>query len=102
MLLILLRMPHKLQQAFLYVTCTLLDSPFLFNHSFKSNIIVLLQEELLKEFTEEIRKLKAVIVKHEGRIRVLESAVALQMKEDERKEKSSSPTDREVLASDEV
>lgn len=49
-----------------------------------------------------MRKLKAVIVKHEGRIRVLESAVALQMKEDERKDKSSSPTDREVLASDEV
>lgn len=67
-----------------------------------NGIIEFLQEEMLKEFTEEIRKLKAVIVKHEGRIRVLESAVALQMKEDERKEKSSSPADREVLASDEV
>lgn len=66
------------------------------------SVIVHLQEDLLKEFTEEIRKLKAVIVKHEGRIRVLESAVALQMKEEERKEKSSSPADREVLASDEV
>lgn len=59
-------------------------------------------EEMLKEFTEEIRKLKAVIVKHEGRIRVLESAVALQMKEEERNEKTSSPADRELLASDEV
>lgn len=57
---------------------------------------------MLKEFTEEIRKLKAVIVKHEGRIRVLESAVALQMKEEERNEKTSSPADRELLASDEV
>lgn len=60
------------------------------------------QEDLLKEFTEEIRKLKAVIVKHEGRIRVLESAVALQMKEEERKEKAASPAVSEVLASDEV
>ncbi|XP_033208000.1 coronin-6 isoform X2 [Belonocnema kinseyi] len=61
-------------------------------------------EDILKEFAEEIRKLKAVILKHEGRIRVLESAVALQMKEDERNEKlsSSPPTDKELLASDEV
>jgi coronin-1B/1C/6 len=58
----------------------------------------------LKECREEIRKLKAVIVKHEGRIRVLESAVALQMKEEERKEKekSASPDGKEALASDEV
>lgn len=65
-----------------------------------------LQEEMLKECREEIRKLKAVIVKHEGRIRVLESAVALHMKEEERKEKSASPdgpkSPKEVLASDEV
>lgn len=57
---------------------------------------------MLKECREEIRKLKAVIVKHEGRIRVLESAVALQMKEEERKEKSASPIGKEALASDEV
>lgn len=58
---------------------------------------------MLKECREEIRKVKAVIVKHEGRIRVLESAVALQMKEEERKEKSVSPADgKEALASDEV
>jgi len=57
---------------------------------------------LLKECREEIRKLKAVIVKHEGRIRVLESAVALQMKEEARKEKSVSPDGKEALASDEV
>lgn len=67
---------------------------------------LVLQEELLKECREEIRKLKAVIVKHEGRIRVLESAVALQMKEEERKEerkeRSSSPDGKEPLASDEV
>lgn len=61
------------------------------------------QDDILKEFSEEIRKLKAVIVKHEARIRVLESAVALQMKEDERNEKQSSPNpDKEHLASDEV
>ncbi|XP_043481503.1 coronin-6 isoform X1 [Leptopilina heterotoma] len=61
-------------------------------------------EEIIKEFAEEIRKLKAVILKHEGRIRVLESAMALQMKEEERSEKrpSSPPTDKELLASDEV
>lgn len=56
----------------------------------------------MRECREEIRKLKAVIVKHEGRIRVLESAVALQMKEEERKEKSVSPDGKETLASDEV
>ena len=63
-----------------------------------------LQDEIIKEFAEEIRKLKAVIVKHEGRIRVLESAVALQMKEEERNEKkASSPNpEKEFLASDEV
>lgn len=60
------------------------------------------QEDILKEFSEEIRKLKAMIVKHEGRIRVLESAMALQMKEQDRNEKSSSPVDKESLASDEV
>lgn len=64
------------------------------------------QEDIIKEFSEEIRKLKAVIVKHEGRIRVLESAVALQMKEDERERNdnktSSSPAEKEFLASDEV
>ncbi|XP_057333271.1 coronin-6 [Microplitis mediator] len=63
-------------------------------------------EDIMKEFSEEIRKLKAVIVKHEGRIRVLESAVALQMKEDERErndnKKPSSPAEKEFLASDEV
>ena len=42
-----------------------------------------------------------MIVKHEGRIRVLESAMALQMKEQDRNEKSSSPVDKE-FASDEV
>lgn len=59
---------------------------------------------MLKECREEIRKLKAVIVKHEGRIRVLESAVALQMKEEERKEKEreTSPDGKEALAADEV
>ncbi|KAJ8676010.1 hypothetical protein QAD02_011796 [Eretmocerus hayati] len=60
-------------------------------------------EDIIKEFSEEIRKLKAMIVKHEGRIRVLESAVALQMKEQDRNEKSSSPVDnKDSLASDEV
>lgn len=61
-----------------------------------------ISEEVIKEFAEEIRKLKAVIVKHEGRIRVLEAAAALQMKEQERNEKSSSPTEKELLAADEV
>lgn len=32
------------------------------------------QEKDLKDITDEIRKLKAVIVKHENRIRALESA----------------------------
>uniref|UniRef100_A0ABD2XMF9 Coronin n=1 Tax=Trichogramma kaykai TaxID=54128 RepID=A0ABD2XMF9_9HYME len=60
-------------------------------------------DDVIKEFAEEIRKLKAMIVKHEGRIRVLESAVALQMKEQDRNEKSSSPVDtKDSLASDEV
>ncbi|KAK0078094.1 hypothetical protein PV325_003050 [Microctonus aethiopoides] len=62
-----------------------------------------ISEDIIKELAEEIRKLKSVILKHEGRIRVLESAVALQMKEEERNEKkASSPTEKEFLTSDEV
>lgn len=93
------KMLRKLPQALVYVH---FPSSYLLERPLAVITIAFLQEELLKEFTEEIRKLKAVIVKHEGRIRVLESAVALQMKEEERKEKTSSPADREVLASDEV
>lgn len=39
--------------------------------------IVLLQDKTLQEFADEIRKLKAMIVKHENRIRALEAEVAL-------------------------
>lgn len=37
----------------------------------------LLQDKTLQEFADEIRKLKAMIVKHENRIRALEAEVAL-------------------------
>ena len=57
----------------------------------------------MKEFAEEIRKLKAMIIKHEGRIRVLEAALQVQLKDEERNEKSASPTaEKENLAADEV
>lgn len=36
-----------------------------------------LQDKTLQEFADEIRKLKAMIVKHENRIRALEAEVAL-------------------------
>jgi coronin-1B/1C/6 len=35
------------------------------------------QDKTLQEFADEIRKLKAMIVKHENRIRALEAEVAL-------------------------
>lgn len=58
----------------------------------------------MKEFTEEIRKLKAMIIKHEGRIRVLEAALEVNLNnEGERNDKSASPEPKkESLASDEV
>ena len=83
----------------IYQTFTLII--FIFSVYF-TNVLFNVQEDIIKEFSEEIRKLKAMIVKHEGRIRVLESAVALQMKEQDRNEKSSSPVEKESLASDEV
>lgn len=67
-----------------------------------------ISEDIIKEFAEEIRKLKAVIVKHEGRIRVLESAVALQMKEEEEDTATATKNNDKVettpteFASDEV
>lgn len=36
-----------------------------------------MQEKTLQDFADEIRKLKAVIVKHENRIRALEAGAAL-------------------------
>lgn len=41
------------------------------------DFLKLLQEKALQEFADEIRKLKAMIVKHENRIRALEAEVAL-------------------------
>lgn len=62
-----------------------------------------MQEDVVNELREEMRKLKTVIVKQENRIRVLESAMQLKLKEDERNDKPpTSPVDKELLASDEV
>lgn len=41
-------------------------------------VFFLLQEKDLRDITDEIRKLKAIIVKHENRIRALEAAVRAQ------------------------
>lgn len=38
--------------------------------------IIYFQDDIVKEFKEEIRKLKAMIVKHENRIRALEARAA--------------------------
>lgn len=38
--------------------------------------ITYFQDDIVKEFKEEIRKLKAMIVKHENRIRALEARAA--------------------------
>lgn len=54
----------------------------------------------MKEMGEEIRKLKTLIVKHEGRIRVLESAAQLAEKEKDKKDHHT--PDKDLLASDEV
>ncbi|XP_034941568.1 coronin-6 [Chelonus insularis] len=60
-------------------------------------------EDVIKELRDEIRKLKALIIKHETRIRVLESAVRLQMKEEEERNENNAPSvDRDYLAADEV
>lgn len=41
-----------------------------------------MQEKDLRDITDEIRKLKAIIVKHENRIRALEAAVRAQEGDD--------------------
>lgn len=49
------------------------------SNTFKcNNTVSLPQEKDLRDITDEIRKLKAIIVKHENRIRALEAALKSQ------------------------
>lgn len=42
-----------------------------------------MQDDVLKQFQEEIRKLKAIIVKHENRIRALEARLPAQSNDED-------------------
>lgn len=46
-------------------------------------ILNYLQDDIIKQFQEEIRKLKAIIVKHENRIRALEARLPAQLNEED-------------------